>query len=66
MQWIDRALLHRAQKSIADKGRRVPGRSARFSEDVYRTRLIEALWSARGIEIEDVFPAGGERAEVHR
>ena len=66
MQWIDRALLHRAQKSIADKGRRVPGGSGRLSEDVYRTRLLEALRSARGIEIDDVFPAGGGRAELHR
>jgi hypothetical protein len=66
MQWIDRDLLHRGQKSIADKGRRVPGGSARLSDDIYRTRLLEALRNARGIEIEDVFPAGGARAEVHR
>jgi hypothetical protein len=66
MQWIDRDLLHGAQKSIADKGKRVFGDYARRREEVYRTRLTEALRSARGIEIEDVFPAGGERAEVHR
>jgi len=65
MQWKDRSLLHRAEKSIADKGRHGVGGSARPTEEVYRTRLLEALRSARGIEIEDVFPAGGERAELH-
>lgn len=66
MQWIDRALLHRAGKSIADGGRHVSRGSARCSEEVYRSRLTEALRSVRGMEIEDVYPAGVDRAEVHR
>jgi len=65
MQWIDRALLHRGGKSIADKRCHVSGGSGRHSEEVYRTRLTEALRSVRGMEIEDVYPAGADRAEVH-
>ncbi|HEX8452625.1 MAG TPA: hypothetical protein VF647_11045 [Longimicrobium sp.] len=65
MQWIDRALLHRAGKSVADRSCRVPSGSARHKEEVYRTRLTEALRSVRGMEIEDVYPAGADRAEVH-
>lgn len=65
MQWIDRALLHRAGKSIADKGRHVSGISVPHSEEVYRARLTEALRSVRGMEIDDVYPAGANRAEVH-
>jgi hypothetical protein len=65
MQWIDRALLHRAGKSIADRDCHVSGRSARHTEEVYRTRLTEALRSVRGMEIEDVYPVGADRAEVH-
>jgi hypothetical protein len=58
MQWIDRALLHRAEKIIADKGRHVSGISDPHSEEVYRARLTGALRSVRGMEIDDVYPAG--------
>ena len=58
MQWIDRALLHRAGKSIVDTGRHVSGGSVRHSAEVYRARLVEALRSVRGMEIDDVYPAG--------
>lgn len=36
------------------------------TEEKFRSRLLDAFESARGVEIEDVFPAGAERAEVHR
>lgn len=65
MQWIDRALLHRAGKRIAKKGRHVSGISVPRREEVYRTRLTEALRSVRGMEIDDVYPAGADRVEVH-
>jgi len=65
MQWIDRALLHRAGKSVADKRRHVSGIPVSHPEEVYRTRLTGALRSVRGMEIDDVYPAGAGRAEVH-
>lgn len=65
MQWIDRALLHRAGKGIADKGRAASGISVAQSEEVYRMRLSRAFRSVRGMEIDDVYPAGADRAEVH-
>jgi hypothetical protein len=65
MQWIDRALLHRAGKSFADKGRQTSGTSAPRREEVYRARLTEAFRSVRGMEIDDVYPAGADRVEVH-
>jgi hypothetical protein len=65
MQWIHRALLHRAGKSSADKGRHVSGITVPHSEEVYRARLTQALRSVRGMEIDDVYPAGSDRAEVH-
>ena len=65
MQWIDRALLHRSGKSIADRGLHGSGILVPHSEEVYRTRLTEALRSVRGMEIDDVYPAGADRAEVH-
>jgi hypothetical protein len=36
------------------------------SEEVYRARLTQALRDAHGIEIDDVYPAGTTRDEVHR
>ena len=35
-------------------------------EEEFRTALLRAFQSVRGMEIEDVFPAGAERAEVRR
>jgi len=65
MQWIDRALLHRAGKRIADKGRQMSGISVPRRQEVYRTRLTEAFRSVCGMEIDDVYPAGADRVEVH-
>lgn len=63
MHWLKRT-LRRARTSIADRGRRVLGLEP--SEEVFRARLTEALRSVRGMEIEDVYPAGNTRDEVHR
>ena len=63
MHWMKRT-LRRARTSIADMGRRVF--RGEPSEEVYRARLSEALWSVQGMEIDDVYPAGNTRDEVHR
>lgn len=63
MHWLNRT-LRRARTSISDMGRRVF--RGEPSEEVYRARLTEAFRSVRGMEIEDVYPAGNTRDEVHR
>jgi hypothetical protein len=57
--------LRRALSGITEMGRRVLGLEP--SEEVFRARLTQALRDARGIEIDDVYPAGSTaRDEVHR
>lgn len=63
MHWVNRT-LRRARASIAGLRRRVF--FGEPSEEVYRARLTEALRSVQGMEIEDVYPAGTTRDEVHR
>ena len=63
MHWLNRA-LRRARTRIDDMARWVF--RGEPSEEVYRARLTQALRDVQGMEIEDVYPAGNTRDEVHR
>lgn len=58
MKRIKRVPLRRAGKSITDAHRQRIGGPPELSDDEFRARLLGALESVRGIEIEDVFPGG--------
>jgi hypothetical protein len=59
--------LRRAWKGVTRRARRLIGSGPReMSDDEIRARLIAAVESVRGVEIDDVYPAGTARVEVHR
>jgi hypothetical protein len=67
MKRIKRVPLRRAGKSVTDPRRQRTGASpTEMSDDEIRECLLAAVEGMRGVEIEDVFPAGTARVEVHR
>lgn len=67
MKRMKRAPLRRAGRSITGPHRQRIGASPpEMSDDEIRECLMAAVEGMRGVEIEDVFPAGTARVEVHR
>jgi hypothetical protein len=66
MKRIKRVPLRRAGKRMVDsRHQRIDASPPEMSEDEIRARLVAALESVRGMEIEDVYPGGWSERRAH-